>query len=209
MRRRDPLRIPSSGKEARPGSGKAKLVRVWSRTPAGWVKWTPRDREARGAPPTLRLTVDMVPRETRGKTLQALLPAREWQRIRDQTFELYGKRCWTCGYWKRWMECHEVWEFDEEAGAQRLLDVIPLCRACHGVKHWVTRLKYCRNVDLTFPRMIRHFLAINQITPEEARAHLREMWETQQRRDSRKWRLELKWRREGKPLGPRQLSWPW
>lgn len=38
--------------------------------------------------------------------------------------------------WKPRLECHEVWEYDEENSIQRLSGLLALCTWCHKVKHW-------------------------------------------------------------------------
>lgn len=41
-----------------------------------------------------------------------------------------------CRAWKPRLECHEVWEYDEENSIQRLSKLLALCTPCHRVKHW-------------------------------------------------------------------------
>ncbi len=34
------------------------------------------------------------------------------------------------------LECHEVWEYEEQTRVQRLSSLVALCTRCHQVKHW-------------------------------------------------------------------------
>ena len=174
---------------------------------------SPREWRETKASRDLKLTADALPRDTRSLNLRTLLPPREWKRIRERTFEVYGRRCFICGYRIQGLECHEVWELAEEARAQRLLDVIPLCPLCHSVKHWVVSLRKARSGEIKWERMIRHFVRVNRCIPKDLERHLRERAEAQKRRDCWKWRVELKWRRKGRPPRPGeslgQFTFPW
>lgn len=84
-----------------------------------------------------RLTVDLVPRSQWGANLAQALKGARWDTLRKETYRRAGGRCEVCGGVgsRHPLEAHEVWEYDEESGIQRLVRLIALCPACHEVQH--------------------------------------------------------------------------
>jgi hypothetical protein len=85
----------------------------------------------------LKLTVEEVPLSSRGKSLSQLLPKSRWKQIRERVYVEHGQRCAICEAKRedRRLDCHEVWEYDDEEHIQRLRDFIALCHLCHSAKH--------------------------------------------------------------------------
>jgi hypothetical protein len=84
-----------------------------------------------------RLTIELVPRTCWFSNVRDRVSREDWDRIRKQVYERAGHRCEVCGGRgsKHPVECHEVWEYDETTGVQRLVRMVALCPACHEVKH--------------------------------------------------------------------------
>lgn len=88
---------------------------------------------------SLKLTIEWIPRTSGGKSLNKLLPNPKWKKIREQVYAEHDQRCAVCGVSRkgRRLDCHEVWEYDDEAGVQRLKGFVALCYLCHRAKHGI------------------------------------------------------------------------
>ncbi len=66
--------------------------------------------------PRTQLTVELVPRTCWFSNLRSELSKEEWDRLRRPVFERAGNRCEVCGGkgTQHPVECHEVWEYDDE-----------------------------------------------------------------------------------------------
>ncbi len=60
-----------------------------------------------------RLTVELIPRTCWFKNVRSEVTPTQWEKLRKQTLEKAGHRCEVCGAGGR-LECHEVWEYDDE-----------------------------------------------------------------------------------------------
>jgi len=89
------------------------------------------------------LQVEAIPSTSWGASLANLLSSSAWTEIRKAATSRYGGLCQTCGQLRNGsrIECHEIWDYDldMEAGAgmkvQRLVGLMSVCKACHGVFH--------------------------------------------------------------------------
>jgi len=114
-----------------------------------------------------KLTVELVPSNQWGSNLRSALSRGQWNRLRKQSYEKAGHVCEICkatGFQQgrnRAVECHEIWNYDDENRIQRLDGVISLCPRCHQVKHLGRSLKVgAGRVALA------HLLQVNKWTPE-------------------------------------------
>ena len=87
---------------------------------------------------TPRLTIELLPQEQWGANLYQLLQGKRWDTVKKETYRRAGNRCEICGGvgTRVAVQAHEVWEYDEAAGTQRLVRMIALCPACHDAKHF-------------------------------------------------------------------------
>ena len=106
-----------------------------------------------------KLEADLVPTNTWGKNLRAVLPAAGWDRLRRWAYERAGHRCEICGATgkdqgrKHDVEAHEVWEYDDVTQTQTLVGVQALCPRTHMVKH------YGRSMKVGAAHVVRQHLA--------------------------------------------------
>src|SRR5207302_1396445 len=84
-------------------------------------------------PGETRLTVELVPSSCWYTNVRSHVPKTVWDRLRRQVAAEAGNRCEICGgRGRRWpVECHEVWEYDDDEKIQRLQRLVALCPACH------------------------------------------------------------------------------
>jgi hypothetical protein len=77
-----------------------------------------------------------------------------------------------------------VWRYNEENRCQRLAGFQALRRSCHDVKHILFASDDERRIEL-----LRYFIAVNRIGPEEAEAYLQAARQQQQRFNQRQWTI--------------------
>jgi hypothetical protein len=88
-----------------------------------------------------KLTIELVPTTCFFSNVRSELPKKEWDRLRKASYEAAGHKCEVCGSsgrvqgYKHPVECHEIWEYDDENKIQYLRGLISLCPRCHQVKH--------------------------------------------------------------------------
>ncbi len=134
-----------------------------------------------------RLTVELIPRTCWFKNVRSEVTPTQWEKLRKQTLEKAGHRCEVCGGGGR-LECHEVWEYDDERCVQRLLGLMALCRPCHEVKHiGLAGVRGRRE------QVMRHLARVNGWSREDAELYVEAVFETWHRRSGREWTLDITW----------------
>ena len=138
------------------------------------------------------LTVELVPSTSWGDNLRSRLSKKDWDTLRKLQYERANHRCEICGGvgWKqgyKWpVECHEVWEYDDANGIQRLARLIALCPFCHKAKH-LGRAEVMGEMKL----VLAHLMAVNEWTREETLAHTGAAFTLWKERSKRAWTLDI------------------
>lgn len=150
-----------------------------------------------------RLTINLVPRSQWGANLHQSLRGPRWDTLRQETYRRAGYRCEVCGppvspepvRHGRIMvagppppvlEAHEVWEYDESTGTQRLVRLVALCPACHEVQHFGFASVRGRAGEAT-----AHLMEVNGWDEKAAKAHIAEATAVWKRRNEIAWTLDL------------------
>jgi hypothetical protein len=131
----------------------------------------------------LRLSIEPIPEGSRLASLANLLPAPHWDHIRRSVYQRAGYRCRICGRENR-LYCHEVWQYNEETSCQWLRGFAALCRDCHDVKHILFNRDIARHKEL-----MRHFIAVNRLTPQEADEYMRAACQRQHTLNQKGWTI--------------------
>lgn len=121
----------------------------------------------------LKLAIEPRPSSTWGLTLANLLPKKEWDKIRSQSYREADYQCEICENVNDQLHCHEVWRFDDKKKIQRLATVLCLCRLCHDVKHF-GRSSQVYPKDYV-QKLIRHWCKVNEKTRADFEKHLTEI----------------------------------
>jgi hypothetical protein len=153
------------------------------------------------APCTL-LTVELVPRTCWFSNLRSELSQDEWDRLRRPVLERAGRRCEVCGQrgTAHPVECHEVWEYDDERLVQRLVGLVALCPACHEAKH----MGYASSVGRG-GQARAHLARVNGWSMDDVELYLEMQFEQWSRRSQHEWSLDLSWlRRFDLDINPRR-----
>lgn len=136
----------------------------------------------------LRLFIELVPRTCWLSNVRNHVTKEQWDTIRKHTFRTARYVCQICGgKGDNWpVECHELFQYDDAANAQKLLAFQALCPPCHRVKHFgMTQVKGLEAE--AFAQLCR----VNGWTDEQARKHVREQFALWHERSEREWSIDL------------------
>jgi hypothetical protein len=135
-----------------------------------------------------RLTVELVPSTCWYTNVRSNVPKAVWDRLRRRVAADAGDRCEICGgRGRRWpVECHEVWDYDDDRKIQRLQRLVALCPACHEVKHAGLASKRGR-----LSAVVAHLVEVNGWSAEDAEVYLEAVFETWAARSRYQWTLDI------------------
>jgi len=136
------------------------------------------------------LTIDLIPQSCWFSNLRNAVAREDWDRLRKDVYAKAGNKCVVCGgRGPKWpLECHEVWEYDDENHVQKLVDLIGLCPACHEVKHF-GRAETVGRGDEAFA----HLMKVNGWDSHEASKHVADAYDTWNERSEFDWKQDLRW----------------
>lgn len=147
----------------------------------------------RGASMTeLKLPIELVPSTSWFTNLRSLMTSAQWDHIRRDCYNEAGYRCEVCGGKgrKHPVECHEIWEYNDEYGLQTLIGTVALCPPCHKVKHMGLQLS--RGTE-AFMRSLNHFKVVNDITVEMAELEVMKAFAVHHQRSQIDWEVNVDW----------------
>jgi hypothetical protein len=120
--------------------------------------------------------------------VRAVLTPKQWANITRQVCSRAWNICEICGGVgpKHPVECHEIWEYNNEKLIQKLIGLIALCPNCHMVKHFgLAQVMDRRDVAL------KHLMKINKITKKTAEKHISDSFMEWAERSSKFWKLDI------------------
>src|SRR5260221_11913766 len=87
------------------------------------------------------LYADPIPASSWYRNVRSAVSARDWYRISQMTRRRAGLACESCVWQpdradRDLLDAHERFTYDDTTGIQRLVPLIRLCAACHGVTHF-------------------------------------------------------------------------
>ncbi len=137
----------------------------------------------------MKLTSELVPKTAWYSNVRSNVTRAEWDVIRHQVYANADNICEICGGKGKHhaVECHEVWEYDDDTNIQKLVRMIALCPACHSVKH----LGRARAVGI-YNEALAQLQKVNGITANEARAYSSAVFAQWKERSKYKWKLDIK-----------------
>jgi nitrate/TMAO reductase-like tetraheme cytochrome c subunit len=84
------------------------------------------------------------------------------------------------------VECHEIWEYDDEKLIQKLVGMIALCPDCHMVKHiGLARLQGRSE------KALKHLMKVNSLKKKDAQKYIADAFRTWADRSEKKWALDI------------------
>lgn len=139
-----------------------------------------------------KLTIELIPSTCHFSNVRTTVTPKEWDKIRFLSYEAANNKCEICndsgkyqGY-KHNVECHEIWEYNDETHAQTLKGLISLCPFCHQVKH-IGRAIAMGRQEICFKQLIK----INNWTKEQVMEHVTASFELHKERSKHQWTLDL------------------
>ena len=138
---------------------------------------------------TLKLTIELVPQTSWYSNVRSEVSKIEWDIIRRKCYKNANNKCEVCnGVGKRHpVECHEIWEYDENKREQKLVGFIALCPDCHMVKHIGLA-----QIQGNFDKALKHLMLVNKMTKDEAKDYVIKANIVWNKRSNYKWDLNIK-----------------
>ena len=137
-----------------------------------------------------KLTVELVPKTAWFSNLRSHVDEATWNKLKKETALKANNKCEICGgRGPKWpVECHEIWNYNDEKHEQKLEGLIALCPSCHEVKHiGLASVKGRRE------KAEKHLAKVNGWTIEDARHYIEYSFEIWTRRSNHEWKLDLSW----------------
>ncbi len=125
----------------------------------------------RPKPKSLKLTVDLVPQTQWYKNLRNQVPRSVWDKLRKGVYAQAGFKCQICGAEGK-LNCHEIWEYEEENLVQHLKGFHAVCSMCHHVTHFGMSSILASQGHLDIEEVVGHFMKVNDVSREAFEEHL-------------------------------------
>lgn len=87
------------------------------------------------------LTHPNIPKPLHGIAPRTIMGQKWWDKTRKEVYASTDYHCIACGVSKedargpKWLEAHEFWEIDYNAGTAKITGIHPLCHYCHNFIH--------------------------------------------------------------------------
>jgi len=138
----------------------------------------------------LKLIIDLVPESTWGENLRTFLGRTKWDKLRKQIILEQGGVCAACGAVEK-LECHEIWEFNDETDIQLLHGLKVLCSLCHLATHFGFAQGLAAQGRINLSDLIDHFVKVNGITLKEFKKHKKDAFALWRKRSRNEWTLDF------------------
>lgn len=133
----------------------------------------------------LKLLPLLVPEPLWGKNAARLFGRSAlWMQIRRDALESANHACEICFAAEIALDCHEVWEYDDQSGTATLVAFRMQCEKCHLAVH-IGRAKKHGKLDVAMAQLRK----INGIDSTEAEKLRKEAMADWARRSKLKWRI--------------------
>ncbi len=138
----------------------------------------------------LKLTIELVPSSLWGVNPRTLMGRRNWDSIRKQVYAHYHYHCGICQASNVQLNCHEQWEYNDEAHIQKLIGLIALCEMCHHCKHLGKAGLLAVDRKLDYQQVIQHFMQVNGCLREDFDRYKAEAFATWRARNEFTWKVD-------------------
>jgi 5-methylcytosine-specific restriction endonuclease McrA len=135
-----------------------------------------------------KLTIELIPSSSWFSNVRSILSSKEWDNVRKQVYRQADYKCEICGGKgrKHPVECHEIFEFDDQKSIQKLTKLLALCPNCHMVKHIGLA-----EANGKFNKALKHFIKINKVSEQEARDYIKNCFLDWSTRSSKIWKIDV------------------
>lgn len=139
-----------------------------------------------------KLTIELVPKTAWYTNVRSNVSESEWDRLRKYCYEKANNVCEICGdtsknQGKNYnLECHEIFEYDDNRKVQKLTRLIGLCNHCHTVKHPGLANMQGR-INIVYSQLMK----VNGINELQATEYLEDSFEIWKERSQHEWELDI------------------
>lgn len=137
-----------------------------------------------------RLTIELVPKAVWFSNVRSMVSRQDWDFLRRNSYKKASYLCEICGGVGKHhpVECHEIWQYDDNKHTQKLLGLISLCPLCHEVKH-IGLASIHGRIDT----VKRHLAKVNTWTERETNEYVSEQFDVWMDRSLYEWKVDLMW----------------
>jgi hypothetical protein len=135
-----------------------------------------------------QLTIELVPNTCWYSNVRSNVSKQDWDNLRHHTYKQASHRCEVCGGvgQQHPVECHEIWNYDDQQHIQTLTELIALCPACHECKHiGLAQIKDRGEIAL------QHLAKVNKWSLEQAEEYVSDCFKIWHRRSQFNWKLDI------------------
>jgi 5-methylcytosine-specific restriction endonuclease McrA len=140
----------------------------------------------------IKLKIELVPSTSFYSNVRSILPKKEWDRLRKQSYAKANHKCEICkdvgtnqGY-RHDLECHEIWIYQKD-GVQLLKGLVSLCPRCHQVKHIGRTIAIGKKKEA-----YAHIAKVNKWKKEDVEKYVGFCFQEHKERSKIKWKLNVK-----------------
>ena len=145
------------------------------------------------APQRGQLTFELVPQTCWWSNVRSQVTKAQWEKCKKFVKARSNSRCEICGgAGRKWaVECHEIWEYDDERQIQTLVGLIALCPTCHKAKHIGRTLEVYPIAEVD--RVLDHVQQINNWSRLTVERAIQNTWAIWSIRSEWEWDLDVSW----------------
>lgn len=88
------------------------------------------------------------------------------------------------------MNCHEIWEYDDQRHIQKLVSLIALCDLCHHIKHLGRAHLLVWEGKLDRDLLSKHFIKVNKCDPADYEKYKRKVFDQYNERSDHRWTVD-------------------
>lgn len=136
----------------------------------------------------MKLEIELVPKSCWFSNVRSAVTKKQWNLMKSEIASKAWNLCEICGGVgpKHPVECHEVWNYDDNNLIQKLIKMIALCPDCHMVKH-MGFAQITNKADYA----LNHFMKINKINKVDAQKYIKQAFAIWEKRSLKKWKLDI------------------
>jgi hypothetical protein len=136
----------------------------------------------------MKLTIELVPSTAWYSNVRSNVTQAEWDVLRKECYKKAGYKCEICSGKgpKHPVECHEIWEYDDQTLKQTLKGLIALCPDCHATKH-----VGLAQIQGRFDIVLNQIMKVNGMTKCEAERYVEESFQLWKKRSQNNWELDI------------------
>lgn len=138
-----------------------------------------------------RLEVELVPQTCWWSNVRSQVTKTQWETCKRFVRTRSRDRCEVCGgRGMKWpVECHEIWNYDDENQIQTLVGLVALCPDCHAAKHIGRTLSV--ESSQRGEHVLRHIMTINRWGYEHLEQYLDKVFAIHSIRSEWVWSLDV------------------